>query len=193
MSNIDTEELTMEDRLKAVVYQFIALYERWSEDRQLAAKQGSDTAALIKIFIEQVKNFKELEPKVRQHLAESIQTATSRAAEKIGEGIGKEAVRATEEIARQLAQASEKAECTLMRYENEMKNTQWKIIGSTIFTAIATSLLIVWLLMSTPTLPLTKAQLGDLRSGQLMHEVWPKLSKKEQQHWVTLADQVTHV
>ena len=81
---------------------------------------------------------------------------------------------------------------TLMRYESEMKNTQWKIIGSTMLSAIVTSLLIVWLLMSTPTLPLTNAQMKDLRSGQLMHAVWPKLSKKEQQHWVTLADQATH-
>lgn len=190
MSDTETkQELTMEDRLKAIAYQFITLYERWSEDRQSAAKQGADTAELVKLFTEQVNSFKELEPKVRQHLAVSIQDATSNAAEKIGEVIGKEAIRTTDLIAQQLSQVVNRTENTLTQYEGEIIATQWKVIGITVVTTIATCLLLVWLLIPKPTLPLTSEQVKYLNSGIMLESVWPKLSKSEQQHLVALEDQ----
>lgn len=193
MSDNETlQELTMEDRLKAIAYQFIALYERWSEDRQLAAKQGADTAELVKLFTEQVKNFKTLEPNVREQIRVSIQNAISSSAKTIGEEIGKEANRATENTVRQLANATEKTEQTLRHYQSEVITTQWKVIGISVFTTIVTCLLLVWLLIPKPTLPLTDAQVKDLYSGQAMDAVWPQLSKQEQQHWLALANQAEH-
>lgn len=193
MSDNETlQELTMEDRLKAIAYQFIALYERWSEDRQLAAKQGADTAELVKLFTEQVKNFKTLEPNVREQIRVSIQNAISSSAKTIGEEIGKEANRATENTVRQLANATEKTEQTLRHYQSEVITTQWKVIGISVFTTIVTCLLLVWLLIPKPTLPLTDAQVKDLYSGQAMDAVWPQLSKQEQQHWLELANQAEH-
>lgn len=191
-TDTNTPELTMEDRLKAIAYQFIALYERWSEDRQVAAKQGADTAELVKLFAEQVKNFKELEPKVRQHLAASIQNATTTAAEKIGETIGKEASRATEQVTRQLANATERTERTLNQYEREIVTSQWKIIGIAVITTVVTCLLALWWIIPKPTLPLSDRQLKYATDGILMEQVWPKLSKQEQAHWLKLADEVTH-
>jgi hypothetical protein len=192
MSNYETEqELSIEYRLKAIAYQFIALYERWSEDRQVAAKQGADTAELVKQFSEQVKSFKELEPKVRREFVASIQSATSSAFEKIGETIGKEATRATEQVTNQLTKVTEKAERTLTKYESELIANLWKIIGATVVSSIVASFLIVWLLIPRPTLPLTDNQIKDLRGGQLMDLVWPKLSKQEQQHWHQLADNLS--
>jgi hypothetical protein len=122
----------------------------------------------------------------------SIQQATSNAAQKIGEEIGQGAVRATEQIARQLGNITEQAERTLIRYEGEVMATQWKVIGTTVVSCILASVLIVWLLIPHPCVPLTDGQIKDLRSGQLMALVWPKLSKKEQQHWLELANQIEH-
>jgi hypothetical protein len=65
--------------------------------------------------------------------------------------------------------------------------TQWKVIGIGAFTTIVTCLLLVWLIIPKPTLPLTNSQIMNLHSGQLTNKVWPKLSKKEQQHWLDLA------
>jgi hypothetical protein len=190
--NETLQELTMEDRLKAIAYQFISLYERWSEDRQLAAQQGVDTAKLVNLFTEQVKNFKTLEPTVRQHLVVSIQNTTSSVAKKIGEEIGKEASRVTEQVAHQLAQVSEKTKRTLTQYEGEIIATQWKVISISVFTTIVTCLLLVWLLIPKPTFPLNNKQIKYLNSGMMMELVWPKLSKKEQQHWLELANQIEH-
>jgi len=185
-------EMGIEDRLKAIAYQFITLYERWSEDRQAAAKQGADTAELIQLFTEQVKGFKELEPKVRQQILESIQNAAAGVAKTVAEATTKEATRATEAITQQLASATQQAENTLNHYQADVIANQWKMIGITAITTIITCLLLVWLLIPKPTLPLTNDQIKDLRSGQLMALVWPKLTKKEQAHWLKLADEVTH-
>ena len=190
--NETTQVLTLEDRLKAIAYQFIALYERWSEDRQFAAKQGADIAELVTLFTEQVNAFKTLEPNVREQILVSIQNATSNAAKTIGEEVGKEAIRATESIARQLATSSEKAEQILQHYQCEVVTTQWKVIGISVFTTMITCLLLVWLLIPKPTLPLRDEQIHYLENGMMMERVWPKLSQKEHQHWLVLANQVTH-
>ena len=68
MDDKTTVEISVEDRLKAIVYQFILLHDRWSEERQVAAKQGADMADLLKLFDYQIKNFKTLESKVRQEI-----------------------------------------------------------------------------------------------------------------------------
>jgi hypothetical protein len=58
------------------------------------------------------------------------------------------------------------------------------VMGVSAFATIVTCLLLVWLIIPKPTLPLTSSQIMNLRSGQLTN--WPKLSKKEQQHWIEL-------
>ena len=188
----NTPEMTQEDQLKAILYQFITLYERWAEDRQAAAKQGADTAQLVAVFLEQVKNFQSLEPKVRQQIINSIESASKSTLKSIGTEIGKEATRAVEDTARQLSISTEAAQRTLTAYQHEVVMAQWKVILTTAITTIATCLLLVWLLIPKATLPLTDDQVKDLRGGQLMSLVWPKLSKKEQDHWLALAKQIEH-
>lgn len=187
-----TVAMTQEDQLKAILYQFITLYERWAEDRQAAAKQGTDTAQLVNIFIEQVKRFQELEPQVRQQIISSIQNANTNAVKTISEEIGKEATQAVENTARQLSHRVEQVQKTLGAYQNEVAKTQWQIILTTMLTSIVTCLLLVWLLIPKPTLPLTEEQLNYLGNGKMLELVWPKLSKQEQQHWLKLADEVQY-
>jgi hypothetical protein len=193
MSNFeDLPKMDIEERLKAIAYQFIALYERWSEDRQVAAKQGADTAELVHLFTEQVKGFKTLEPKVRQQIVTSIQNAAAGVAKTVAEATAKEATRATEAIAEQLAIVTQQAKNTLNHYQADVVANQWKIMGVTAVTTIITCLLLVWLLIPKPTLPLSNEQIKYLNSGIMMELVWPKLTKKEQQHWLELANEVKY-
>jgi hypothetical protein len=178
----DSQSLTHEDRLKAIAYNFVKLYDRWSEDRLLAAKQGADTAELVKQFTEQVKRFETLEPSVRHHIHTTIQQSTSNVAKTVTDETMKAAIRATAEIADELKSIVHRAEDTLKRYQTEVITTQWKIIGVTIITTVLTCLLIVKLLMPVPALPLSNQQIHNLSFGELMNATWPKLSKQEQQH-----------
>jgi hypothetical protein len=187
-----TEAMNMEDRLKGIAYQFIALYERWSEDRKKANEQAADTAVLVKIFTEQVKEFKELSPQVRQKIMTSIQNAASGVGKAIGEEVSKASTLATENTARQLAQSVDRAEKILNNYEGEVVTSQWKVISVAALITVTTCFLIFKFLMPVPTLPLSDKQIEYLHSGEMMSLVWTKLTKKEQQHWKKLADQIEH-
>jgi DNA-binding ferritin-like protein (Dps family) len=70
MSKVDNaveqeEPLTSEEHLESILFQFVNLYERWAEDRQVTAKQGADIAKFIKEFAGHVNDFALLEEKVR--------------------------------------------------------------------------------------------------------------------------------
>jgi ElaB/YqjD/DUF883 family membrane-anchored ribosome-binding protein len=184
----DDSPMTQEDRLKAVLYQFIKLYERWSEDRQVAARQGADMAELAAEFSAQVKLFKSLEPKVREKIVTSIETASANIANNVGEAVGKEAAKAVEDTIQQLNESVEQAQYVLNRYEKEVATNQWKVIGVSALVTIATCLLLVRFLIPQPTLPLTNFQAQMLSNGIEMYKVWPKLTKEEQDHWQTLSD-----
>jgi len=96
----------------------------------------------------------------------------------LGQEIAREAARGVESTTHELVGCVDKAKLTLDRYEEEVITTQWKVILMSVITTIATCLLLVWLLIPTPTLPLTKEQINDLAKGQMMTLVWPKLTKK---------------
>src|SRR5437660_576534 len=71
--------LTEEERLKALLYQYLALYERWSEDRQLVVKRDADYAALLQAFSKHLQSFRDLVPAVRKDTVESLQHALKQA------------------------------------------------------------------------------------------------------------------
>jgi hypothetical protein len=188
------QEMSLDDRLRATLFQFIKLYERWSEDRQEAAKQAADMDELVALFTAQVESFKELVPQTCKYLGKSIRDAASNVVNLMGEEISKGALSATELVVKDLARTTEKAENTLACYQKEVVTTQWKVIGISVLTTIATSLLLVWLLIPKPTqiLPFTNTQIKELYDGKLLALVWPKLSKKEQDHWLELVNQIAH-
>lgn len=180
-------ELTQEERLTAIAYQFINLYERWSEDRQIAAKQGADNAELVKLLTEQVKNFEAIESKVREFLVASINHSAVKAAKTVGDEVKKAATQSIDEINQRLLATAQRAEKAIADTQQEVKSTYWTGLIFWLLLPIITSLLIVWLFMPRPTLPLTTTQLNTLYGGQLMDRVWPKLSSNEKKHWLALA------
>jgi hypothetical protein len=50
------------------------------------------------------------------------------------------------------------------------------------FMPVIVSLLIVFLLMPKPALPLTDNQIAIYQDGKFLNNFWDKLSKKEQKH-----------
>lgn len=186
MTTDNDSQLTHEDRLKAIAYSFVKLHDRWSEDRLLAAKQGADTAELVKQFTEQVKHFETLGPSTREHIRTSIQHATSTIADTVARKTTEAAVHATAEIANQLKSTVHRTEDILKKYQTDIITTQWKIIGVAIVTTILTCLFIVKLLMPAPILPLTDRQWADLQEGQTVDRIWPTFSKQEQQHFLAM-------
>lgn len=121
--------MTPEERLEAAAYQFFELSERLAEDRQASAKQRADTAKLVQLFTEQVKGFKELEPKVHEQLRGSIQQAFAQSLQAVNEKMEQAASRRLEQATSQLNQAVQAVNQKLRQQENESLKSTWLFIG----------------------------------------------------------------
>ena len=108
--------LTPAEHLESILFQFVNLYERWSEDRQVAAKQGADIAKFVKAFSEQVANFESIEAVVRDDITTSIDAAAKNMGVSIGKTVGESASKEVEPIVRKLREAVHEAETSLSRY-----------------------------------------------------------------------------
>lgn len=187
MNEQPNAEMSQEDRLKAVLYQFITLYERWAEDRQLAAKQGADTAELIKLFSAQVKDFKILESKVRQEISNTVYQSATTATKEMTEKISKIANEQVNNSAKRLHEAADEAAHGLAAYRQQFDRWLYGSIAAIFVAAIMVGVLVAHFIMPEPYLPLTGSQLQTYQNGQLLEAFWSKLSKKEQNRLMALA------
>jgi hypothetical protein len=178
MSAEGHQELSAEERLKGLAYQFLKLYERWSEDRQALNKNMAEQADMLMKFTSHLKNFERLEPQVRKSLIESIQYSSKMVAEEIGSKVGEAANIEVKKTVQQLQKAIDQATDTMSYYQHEIKNNFLKTTGLTLLTAIAASLLAVWLVMPKPVLPLTGDMLDAYADGVFIQDVWSKLPMK---------------
>ncbi len=184
----ENNQLNLDDRLKGIAYQFLKLYERWAEDRQVFNKNMAAFEEMLKLFTDEIKNFENLEIKVRQQLLSSISKASNAMAEKVGTNVSQSATKAVDETASKLNQVVDHATVVLNAYRTEVQGNHWKIIAASFVTTIITSIIIVFLLIPKPSLPLTDDQLNTYNNGHFFSEFWPKLSKKEQKHLMDLAN-----
>ncbi len=146
MDQESSGEFPIEDRLKAIAYQFVTLYERWSEDRQHSAKQSADLADLIALFEKHMERFGVLDTAVRQALQKSIQLETKEAVKSVSDTISRETARAIEQTVSSLNFAVSDAKDTLKYYKEEAIMTQWKMIGLSMFSGMVVFFLF-WLVL----------------------------------------------
>jgi len=104
-----------------------------------------------------------------------------------------------EKSSQSITQAANKIEqnCQSMtaiteKFHQEKWKISWKLFASAIFTGIITSLLMAWILIPKPTLPLTAEQLTYLQQGQMLVQMWPKLTKLEKDRLRAISNEVLH-
>jgi hypothetical protein len=184
------ESLTPEEHLEAILFQFVNLYERWSEDRQVTAKQSADLAKFVKEFAQQVNQFASLEEKVRDDIHTSMRTEAENMAVYLGRKIGDAASEEVEPTVRQLRDVVDESESVLSRYQSSVRFANCKMVVVSVFSSLLFALLIVFFLMPKPVLPISDEQIEYLKFGESMRYVWPKLLKTEQEHIKKLAADV---
>lgn len=184
------EALTPEEHLEAILFQFVNLYERWSEDRQVTAKQSSDMAKFVKEFAQQVNQFANLEEKVRDDIHTSIRREAENTAVYFSKTIGEAAKKEIAPTVDKLRAASNDASHVLSRYQSSMGWESWKMVAVSVASSVFLALLIVFFCMPKPAIPITDQQLEYLKFGESMRYVWPKLSKAEQERIKKLAADV---
>lgn len=193
MSLPDNEPaLTSEDRLKAVFYQFVKLYERWSEDRQLLAKLLAEVSDNVKTFEQQIHQFERIDPAFRKKLLELMRDESARMAQTVGEQVNAtvqattttQVALVTEPLKASVASAcqaleNQKQSMTLMN----VKFVLILLVGS-LLSGLAGAYVMEASKSQPPTL--TRGQQVTLQAGEFVQRLWPKLSKKEQQRLIAL-------
>lgn len=182
----DQEDITLTSRehLESLLYQFVKLYERWSEDRQVAAKQSSDIAQFIEEFSDEVDRLSKIEDAVIAKLKKGLEQTTVSISSMVYEAVSRSLDKKMDDSAHKMKESVRQAERLLSEYQSTLNWSHWKIIAITAITSIAASLLAVWWFMPKPTLPLTDGQIKAYQSGQVLDAFWPKLSTR-QQNWLT--------
>lgn len=184
----ENSSLSIDDRLKGIAYQFLKLYERWAEDRQVLNKNMAALEEMLKVFINQIKEFEKLEAKANNQILISAEKAAKHVCSEIGAMVGKTLTREVDSSVVELKKSVNETTALLKQYQAEVKNSLLWTVCVAIAGSVITSLFIVWLLIPTPKLPLTDDQLNTFYNGQFFNEFWSKLSKKEQKHLKDLAN-----
>ncbi len=175
--------LTPREHLESLLYQFVNLYERWSEDRQVAAKQGADIAQFIKTFSAEVERFSSIEDAVIAKLKKGLEQTSVSISTMVHDAVSHSLDKKIDDSSYKMKQSVLQAERLFSEYQSTLNWSHWKVVAITAMTSIAASLLAVWWFMPKPTLPLTDQQIQTYQTGQFLQSFWPKLSER-QQKWL---------
>ncbi len=180
-------KLSAADRLSGVLFQFLKLYERLSEDRQEFVAQAEKLEAVLKQMSAAAKAMSEFKPQVGQAVEESLRGATNRVLQVVLNA----AVDLKDHTDR-LNPALGQAESLLKRYEVQTLWSDWKhwitiglaaIVGGAIVGLLVARLVV-------PTVSLTDSEAEALQRGETFALVWPLMSPIEQKHYEQLAKRV---
>lgn len=184
---VEDEALTQEEQLEAILFQFVNLYERWSEDRQKNAKQGADIEKFIKQFSSEVERFSTIENAVIGKLKKDLDQTTVSISEMVHGAVSHAVDRSLDNSARKIKDSALYAQNIFSECQSSLNWSHWKLIAITALSSIVASLLIVWLLMPKPTLPLTNKQIDTYQNGQVLESFWDKLSARQKTWLLNLA------
>lgn len=177
------ESLKPEEQLEAILFQFVTLYERWSEDRQKAAKQGADIEKIIKQFASEVDRFSAIENAVIAKLKSSIEHTTVNISGMVHAAVSQAVDSSLDGSAQKIKDSAQHAKNIFSEYQSSLNWSHWKLIALTVLSSIVTSLLIVFWVMPKPTLPLTDTQIATYQHGLMLNSFWDKLTAR-QKNWL---------
>lgn len=187
VSNEDISKLTPEQRLKSLLFQYSKLYSRWSEDREEFNKGMAEQEEVLKKFglkinqlAQQISNFEQLESQVRQNLSESVRRAAGSMVDNINENIGSSVTSSVNATAKELNYKLKDFYQALGSCKEEMQISQIKTFLVMMGASIVSSLLIVWLLVPKPIMPLSGDNMQTYSAGIDIQALWPKFSRRMQ-------------
>jgi len=180
------KSLSIEDHQKALLFQFVTLYERWSEDRQVAAKQGYDLERQLKQFSEEVRRFSSLEEAVIVKLRKSLNETTHTLSEKVNAATAEALNTTLGSSLNRMEHASRTVATLLAEHQQIRRLRQVKTLATNSLCSLLVSGLMLWFFMPQPTLPLTQEDMNTYLIGKRFARIWPTLSKEKQQ-WLLSA------
>ena len=170
--------------VQELLYHLTVLYERWAADKQEWAKQTIKVEQLLKEFTVRISEFEHVKEEVKKDITKSIYSAASQVTNEIGSRVKQEMkvevvdnIKRMEQNIKQLVNAADEK----IHYIEKESGT---ITFLSYFVTFGIALL-VCILTTTFWLPTPKAEFSDKQlqlyeQGKFMADLWPKLSKAEQ-------------
>jgi hypothetical protein len=166
------------------------LYERHAQERQLIVKEKEEMNRLVQLLVSQTKEVGQYENGIRKRIQDCIKESANAAMNNIEQSIVEKASKSNEEFINKTMQISQSIESSIKEFHAEKKKFPWKICSFAILSGILSSFLMTWIILPKPTLPLTTEQISYLQEGQMLVQMWPKLTKQEQTRLKALSYQV---
>lgn len=175
--------LSSEDHQQALLFQFVTLYERWSEDRQVAAKQVYDLTKKLERFSEEVGRFSRIEEAVIGKLKQSLHETVVDLSEKVGRATTGVLNNTLGSSVKRMDGAAKAVETILAGHQEIRWLSQVKTLALNVLCSLMVSGFVVWFFMPKPSLPLTKKDMDTYMVGKKFSLLWSTLSKEKQQ-WI---------
>jgi len=145
-------QLSATDRIEAVLYQYVNLYERWSEDRQMFAKKGADISNLIETIKEEVRRLELIDESVKDSLEKQLKVVVGELKIALVEMTTDEAKKELWEAGQQLKNIVSKVDLTLRQSMWEVTKSRWQWFGITMLasvsSAVLSSAIFIWWVLS---------------------------------------------
>ena len=138
--------LSIEEHQQALLFQFVALYERWSEDRQVAAKQAYDLTKQLERFSEEVGRFSRIEEAVIGKLKQSLHETVVDLSEKVGGATTGVLNNTLGSSVKRMDEAAKAVETILAGHQEIRWLSQVKTLALNVFFSLMVSGFIVWFL-----------------------------------------------
>lgn len=188
---IAAEKLSV-DRLEAMFFQLVQLYDRCTQERQLFGKEKEEFGKLSQLLVNQIKEIGKIETTIRKSTQDGIQISANLAMDRIAESFMKNGHDSIEKIIDKIEKRHQLIEAMIDTFQRKKNQASWKMMGFTLLSSIITSLFAIWFLLPKPMLPLTSEQLNYLRDGQMLAQIWPDLSDAEKSHLKNIAGKILH-
>ena len=173
--------MTLHERLEALLYQYVRLYERWSEDRQVFAQKGAELSQALAAMQTEIKHLSTIEASVRRSLSSELQSvvqATQKAVVLAATGEAKKSLEQAEQRFRAMIAEVDRA---FRQTAREVVQSRWQWFTITVLSAVLGGLLFAWFLLPHRLYQLTQQQADLVSMGGRLLTIINHMPKKERQ------------
>lgn len=169
--------------LNDLFYNFTVLYERWNEDKLAFAKQLIKLEQVTKDFTVRINDLEQTKNQVKKDIASSVYEAGVKVSTQITN-------EARIVIEKEITASTNKLHNIIEKNTNEIRTANncitsatcgWGLstLAATVLVGFAIGMLVLYLMMPTPSRPITGEELATYENGRHFETFWPKLSQEE--------------
>ena len=188
-SNHTSPPLSHDDKLRALLYQFLNLHDRWSEDRLAFAKRGAELDEVIAAIDQEVGELYRMQKTLTSSVRQALSDAVDSAAVEISDALEKESKQALVRTKQGLDDTLSQLSRTTNRILSESTTTRLSWAVGAVLLSVLGAVLVTKLLLPRHLYQLSDEDIRNLGYGRdfvMMYREGTNSEKKWMKiHWET--------